>query len=832
MSKHLHKHGLGCDPDKLLLVDFDSIKRERGKMFKQHNLDDEVEDEDTQSPHRYHKNKQYDISMQNKQNNGNNKGNNGNMNNIAGGNYANKNNINNNGKQNFRPLPGSQQNNKNRSSYSNPLSLNQSKNFGMKRQSKVQNQLESNNQSRVTDLSGVYNYSRKQLAEKSRSFLQSNNSTNGLGLGNMSGSRQTRALLGQLGGGGITGAGNISNLRMNHSQYTSPTSRQAQSDASLYKKLKEGGYNYEQTKQMLLSRSNRILSGGISNQKGMGYGKRKSSPGRLTNRDAGQISRMINSNSNYLSYPHGVPDHLKNKQLTTDPRTDRYKIYAQRSENPIVIPQLLTDIPALLSVRYGEISDIEIIFESDLFKYKPGIKHQYMSRWCQVTKSHFLYYAEGVPYASFLARPLAVIPLHAILSVRRVYVEVPEKDEKYAQLKNFQFEIFLKRNENSNQDGEDQRRWKKNGAPIINVQEFQDEQNQPYTSPLKADQIKQSATKNQIIEVDDESESPKGQNRKHKQNPNMINIQLLGNQRSGKRANSIDKNENHNNLLAIPGQENAHRASFQNSIDHDASMVSGDSPNRQRSRSHFTPSKKVLESGAEQTGQGKHLMPKPSPRKLSKAKDMSQSPDRISDPDQSQMYNRRQINNKILKEIEKHVQDPAHRQHLINIIQDSLSKPIEIEELIVRNPSSWIKSLSSNFTWTNRELEWYFAEDRFLFAAKDEEECDRWVCILNWLISANEDNQNQSTYHQDQQDYIVQNDYDQEDIDGQNDYQIDNERNSKEVFQQQQRVKGNGMNNRNYASENDGHGQQINQYGPEDDDNDGNVADVYGSDQD
>lgn len=91
----------------------------------------------------------------------------------------------------------------------------------------------------------------------------------------------------------------------------------------------------------------------------------------------------------------------------------------------------MTDIPALLSVRYGEISDIEIIFESDLMKYKPGIKHQYMSRWCQVTKTHFLYYAEGVPYASFLARPLAVIPLDEIESVKRVYVEVPEKDEKY-----------------------------------------------------------------------------------------------------------------------------------------------------------------------------------------------------------------------------------------------------------------------------------------------------------------------------------------------------------------------------------------------------------------
>lgn len=73
------------------------------------------------------------------------------------------------------------------------------------------------------------------------------------------------------------------------------------------------------------------------------------------------------------------------------------------------------------------------------------------------------------------------------------------------------------------------------------------------------------------------------------------------------------------------------------------------------------------------------------------------------------------------------------------MIEDSLAKPIDIEEMIVRNPSSWIKSLSSNFTWTNRELEWYYAEDRFLFAAQNEEDCDRWVCIMNWLLAHEED---------------------------------------------------------------------------------------------
>lgn len=92
-----------------------------------------------------------------------------------------------------------------------------------------------------------------------------------------------------------------------------------------------------------------------------------------------------------------------------------------------------------------------------------------------------------------------------------------------------------------------------------------------------------------------------------------------------------------------------------------------------------------------------------------------------------------------MREIKKHVKDEAQQKHLIHMIEESLAKPLQFDEILVRNPSSWIKSLSSNFTWTNRELEWYFAEDRFLYAATNEDECDRWVCIMNWLLARNEE---------------------------------------------------------------------------------------------
>ena len=67
-----------------------------------------------------------------------------------------------------------------------------------------------------------------------------------------------------------------------------------------------------------------------------------------------------------------------------------------------------------------------------------------------------MYFAEGVPYASYLGRPLSVIPIDQIKSVRRVCVDVPERNEKYATLKNFQFEIFLKKGDFSKEEGS---RW-------------------------------------------------------------------------------------------------------------------------------------------------------------------------------------------------------------------------------------------------------------------------------------------------------------------------------------------------------------------------------------
>jgi hypothetical protein len=52
-----------------------------------------------------------------------------------------------------------------------------------------------------------------------------------------------------------------------------------------------------------------------------------------------------------------------------------------------------------------------------------------------------------------------------------------------------------------------------------------------------------------------------------------------------------------------------------------------------------------------------------------------------------------------------------------------------------KSPIGWIKNMSSIYTWSNREIEWYMAEERLLFSCLTDEECDRWVCMLNWVVS-------------------------------------------------------------------------------------------------
>ena len=74
------------------------------------------------------------------------------------------------------------------------------------------------------------------------------------------------------------------------------------------------------------------------------------------------------------------------------------------------------------------------------------------------------------------------------------------------------------------------------------------------------------------------------------------------------------------------------------------------------------------------------------------------------------------------------------RDFFAHKMRESLAIPAVRDVLASRNPAGWMKNLGGMNTWSNRELEWYLAEDRLLFACLSNDECDRWVCMLNWLI--------------------------------------------------------------------------------------------------
>ena len=76
-------------------------------------------------------------------------------------------------------------------------------------------------------------------------------------------------------------------------------------------------------------------------------------------------------------------------------------------------------------------------------RYKPGFKINFFSKWCKITKSHFLYYKTKYS-AIILEKPLFNIPLALIKFVQSVKVKVPNYEKRKSSA-NFiyAFEIFL-----------------------------------------------------------------------------------------------------------------------------------------------------------------------------------------------------------------------------------------------------------------------------------------------------------------------------------------------------------------------------------------------------
>ncbi|CAG9313142.1 unnamed protein product [Blepharisma stoltei] len=61
----------------------------------------------------------------------------------------------------------------------------------------------------------------------------------------------------------------------------------------------------------------------------------------------------------------------------------------------------------------------EIIYEGELFRYKPSAKDRFISRWCELTHESFHYYKSHVANING-CKPLLTIPLYQILKIEKI----------------------------------------------------------------------------------------------------------------------------------------------------------------------------------------------------------------------------------------------------------------------------------------------------------------------------------------------------------------------------------------------------------------------------
>jgi len=70
-------------------------------------------------------------------------------------------------------------------------------------------------------------------------------------------------------------------------------------------------------------------------------------------RDLARLSSLPLKNKKYLN----LPQNIHQPRNTVGVSVDRTKVYQKRSENPIVIPHDLVQIPQQLAVRYDDLDE-------------------------------------------------------------------------------------------------------------------------------------------------------------------------------------------------------------------------------------------------------------------------------------------------------------------------------------------------------------------------------------------------------------------------------------------------------------------------------------------
>ena len=89
-----------------------------------------------------------------------------------------------------------------------------------------------------------------------------------------------------------------------------------------------------------------------------------------------------------------------------------------------------------------------ILLEGELYRYKPGLELNYISRWWQITTKVFRVYKNKMSAKGFIDKPIIVLPLYVISEVKRIKFKAPStKSKSYKDTKILgqnQFEFIYK----------------------------------------------------------------------------------------------------------------------------------------------------------------------------------------------------------------------------------------------------------------------------------------------------------------------------------------------------------------------------------------------------
>ncbi len=330
-------------------------------------------------------------------------------------------------------------------------------------------------------------------------------------------------------------------------------------------------------------------------------------------------------------------------------------------------------------------------FEGEMHKYKPGMSAQYILRWCQATPSHFNYYKSHWSANCWLSKPLMSVPYSCIQTVRRVDVRVPNRKRRVVRGKEQrmpQLEIFLKKD--------------------VDV-------------TLLSKSIDYSAYETRCVA-----------GRKHPTGRNSLSCVAAMRAKRNSAPNLSGRPLESRMAVAEPmsAQKGRHPRCRSGGLEALAKI----GEDMSKMQSVCTPEKAVIDG---------HLMRTPST--YSKSRDVS-------------TYNYL-IRRSLELNASRVEETPVEEDDMIFVSKRQLSRfrafsekyEAELLEVVLNekigthNPSAWIPTLASKGlrrsprldpnTWTNRECEWFAAENRFLFACESEEMCNKWVVILNWLMA-------------------------------------------------------------------------------------------------